>query len=77
MQSHRFDPISFVFGVLFVGVAAWVIGGGSTLWSLPAQWVVPGMLFGGGLLLLGSVVTRALQDRRASEDSDDERAIWP
>lgn len=68
MPRHRFDPVSFIFGILFLALAGWVVGVDSPLWGFPAQWLWPAALFGGGLMLLGSVASRALSDRRSEGD---------
>lgn len=53
MNRHRFDPISFVFGALFVAIAAaialpetpwqFVFGGISFGWILPAALILVGV----------------------------------
>ncbi|KAA3639928.1 MAG: hypothetical protein DWP92_03965 [Armatimonadetes bacterium] len=53
MKRHAFDPISFIFGIVFVGLA--VAGVASTTTDFDFQaWIIPGavLLFGVGLLLV-------------------------
>jgi hypothetical protein len=76
MRTHRFDPISFVFGLGFLGLAL--------LFAIPAEpleiyfgglslgWVWPVLAIAAGLALLAPV----LRSGRAEPDpSDDEDAI--
>lgn len=50
MKLHRFDAVSFVFGVIFVGLGlAVTLGESSTLLS---AWLVPAVVIGLGMLLL-------------------------
>jgi hypothetical protein len=71
MQKHRFDPISFVFGVAFVALAA--------LFVIPADpwdiyfegavfgWVWPVVITGAGIALLAPLIRNS-----ASEPADPE-----
>ena len=58
MQRHRFDPISFVFGLGFTAAAAWALLSDGDLDLIDGRWVWPSLLIFGGLLLLGSMITR-------------------
>ncbi|MEP7082158.1 MAG: hypothetical protein ABI841_04175 [Chloroflexota bacterium] len=57
MNQHRFDPLSFVFGALFVMVGLLLLGGGAD--GLPMQWVGPLVA-----VLLGVVILFAARPRR-------------
>ena len=73
MRTHRFDPVSFIFGLGFLGLAL--------LFALPAEpweiyfgglslgWVWPVIAIAAGLALLAPVLRsgRAEPDRRADE----------
>ncbi|MCZ7531802.1 MAG: hypothetical protein M5U23_00070 [Acidimicrobiia bacterium] len=53
MKRHAFDPISFIFGIVFVGFAAAGVASATTNINFQA-WIIPGavLLFGVGLLLV-------------------------
>lgn len=55
MKSHRFDLLSFVFGVLFLLMAAAAIWNTSMEWDLGA-WIVPAAVLTLGLGLLASTL---------------------
>lgn len=62
MDQHQFDPLSFVFGALFVLAGLLLVGGGTT--GLPMQWAGPMVA-----VLLGLVILFAARPRRpAAED---------
>jgi hypothetical protein len=75
MRTHRFDPISFVFGLGFVGLAL--------LFALPAEpweiyfgglslgWVWPVVAIAAGLALLAPVLRSGRADPDRSEDGTD------
>lgn len=58
MQRHRFDPISFVFGLGFTAAASWALLSDGNLDLLDGRWVWPVLLLLGGALLLSSVVKK-------------------
>ncbi len=74
MRTHRFDPISFIFGLGFLGLAL--------LFAIPAKpleiyfggislgWVWPVLAIAAGLALLAPV----LRSGRAEPDSSEEDA---
>lgn len=69
MKQHRFDPLSFVFGVAFVVVGVIFSAGGRSI-DLDA-WVLPAsiMFLGVGLLL---VSIRGLTNRSEDGAADDQ-----
>lgn len=70
MKPHRFDVISFVFGVLFLGVVAMAFTGTFAVSRNAITWVGAGaLLLIGAVMLLGS---RTNDRRRALPDVDDE-----
>lgn len=66
MTMHRFDPLSFVFGVVFVSVAVIGLLEPELLSLTDLRWVAPGALVVLGALLL------ALSGR-SREDTPDDR----
>ena len=70
MQRHKFDPISFFFGSVFVAVAVWILFV-DDLSSLSARWVWPVLLILGGLAILASMFTQ----RRPAAPSDESAAL--
>lgn len=73
MHRHRFDPISFFFGVIFVAPAAWVLLV-DDLDLLDARWVWPLVLILGGLALLASMFGSRRQRPLEVEDLATSRA---
>ena len=70
MKPHRFDVISFVFGVLFLGAVVMAFTGTFAVNRNAITWVGAGaLLLIGAVMLLGS---RNSDRRRALPDSDDE-----
>jgi len=56
MNPHRFDPISFVFGAIFVLAGLLLLGGGTN--GLPMEWAGPLVA-----VLLGLVILFAARPR--------------
>ena len=50
MKPHPFDPISFTFGALLLGLGLVVLAGDTT--RLLSAWLAPAVIIGLGLLLL-------------------------
>jgi hypothetical protein len=59
MERHRFDPSSFVLGVLVVALAAAGLLGPGSLASVDLRWAVPAVLVALGLALVATTVGRA------------------
>jgi hypothetical protein len=57
MQRHRFDAISFFFGLLFSAIATYVLVV-DDLDVFDAQWVWPVILIMGGVAVLASMLGR-------------------
>lgn len=57
MEQHRFNFVSFIFGLLFLGATAAHFG--SDLWpnSLDSRWIWPALLVIAGIAVLGGAVT--------------------
>ena len=56
MNPHRFDPVSFVFGAIFVLAGLLLLGGGTN--GLPMEWAGPLVA-----VLLGLVILLAARPR--------------
>lgn len=69
MKQHRFDPLSFIFGVVFIVIASVFAAGGRTI-DLDA-WVIPAsiLVLGVGLLL---VSIRGLSGSSSESVGDDQ-----
>ena len=66
MQRHRFDPLSFIFGLLFVAVAGVALIGADVLVLRDLTWIAPSLLvIAGAVLLLSS-------NRSGSDDTPDD-----
>lgn len=52
MTRHRFDPLSFVFGVLFAALGVLGLTGPWPLAELDLAWVGPGLLVLAGVVVL-------------------------
>jgi hypothetical protein len=61
VRRHRFDPFSFVFGLLFVALSTWALVGEDA--SFDSVWVWPVVMIIGGLTLLISLLTDRRDDR--------------
>ena len=68
MKRHPFDPFAFVSGVLFVGLALFVLSGG-TLADMTGVWAVaiPAMVLA-SLIVLSAGRRLVARDRPASDD---------
>jgi len=71
MEQHRFDPISFIFGLLFIGVGLPLVLIDSGVGVFKASWLVPAILVVAGLIVLGSAIS-GQEHTEESPQSDDE-----
>jgi hypothetical protein len=53
MKRHEFDPVSFVFGLVFVGIGLTAALADEDVTFLEARWVWPALLVAAGLGVLG------------------------
>jgi membrane protein implicated in regulation of membrane protease activity len=69
VTRHRFDPVAFVFGGLFLGLALFVLIGGS-LGEATAVWVlaIPAMVIASLIVLYAG---RQLFERRVETERED------
>ena len=72
MRKHPFDFVSFVFGLMFVGLVAFVLLDRYTEVNLDLRFALPvAFVLLGVLGLIGSVVGQRRADRRAAVALDD------
>jgi hypothetical protein len=69
MTRHRFDPFSFVAGLLFVALALYFLSGAHAPADLAAAWLWPVLILAPGLLLVLYGVRRTI-DARRQDDGD-------
>jgi hypothetical protein len=67
MHRHHFDALSFVFGLLFIGLA-FLAPAREWLPSETARWIIPGAV----LLLGAGLAISAVASNRATNQSDEE-----
>lgn len=68
MQRHSFDVVSFLFGMFFVGAAAFAFAVGDELPDLDYRWIWPVVIIVAGIGVLGSAV---IPKRPEPEEADD------
>ena len=74
MKRHGFDPVSFVFGLLFVSVAVFVLAGNS-LTAVSPLWLVTVPAGVTGLLVVLYGVKRVVSTRTRDGSGDDRSDI--
>ena len=62
MQRHRFDPISCVFGLLFLGLGLTAVFSTEDIAFLEARWIWPALLVTAGLVIVGFTARRGRGD---------------
>ena len=68
MKRHELDPISLVFGLLFLGVGLWIAVGQFSLESLDNSWVWPAIAIAAGLILVLPAAVRLRAEQTANTD---------
>jgi hypothetical protein len=68
MKRHEFDPLSLVFGLVFLATGLFVAVGRFNLASLDNDWVWPTVAIGAGTILLLPAISRLRAERTSSED---------
>lgn len=63
MERHHFDLVSFVFGAIFVAIAAAHLFTDAGLRGIDGRWILPTALVLIGIVLLGAAVTRSMAGR--------------
>ena len=61
MKRHRFDPLSLVFGIIFLLIAGAAVWNQSFRWDINA-WVLPAAVLFLGIALLASTLRSGSQD---------------
>ena len=78
MTRHDFDPLSFMFGLLFVGVGLVLLDGTPARDSVSLAWTGPAVAIGLGILIVLAV--RPRRDRPVGDDAnegDDDAGMEP
>ena len=78
MKRHAFDPLSFVFGLLFVAVGIPLLFSDSGLKALEGRWIFPAFLIVAGAIVLASTRRRerAREEFTAEIDSSDPDSVY-
>ena len=63
MQTHRFEPVSLIFGLVFAGIGIAALIGEGDVWRINWSWFWPIALTVAGLAMLASA-----RPRRNSDD---------
>lgn len=77
MSRHRFDPLSFIFGLLFAGVAAAALIGVEVVALRDLAWIAPSLLVLAGAALLFSSAGRSRSDEVDADEPAPDRAREP
>jgi branched-subunit amino acid permease len=70
MKRHDFDPLSFVFGLLFVAVGLPLLFSESGLAALEGRWVFPAFLIVAGAIVLATARRRESARETVMTESD-------
>jgi cytochrome c-type biogenesis protein CcmH/NrfF len=66
MARHAFDPLSFLFGLLFIGVGLVLLGSSPARDGVSLAWSGPAVAVG-----LGILIVLAVRPRRKTQPDDD------
>jgi hypothetical protein len=80
MERHDLDPVSLIFGILFLGLASTALFDNIDLTFFEARWVWPMLLIVAGVLVLVSSINRtraesATMETGSSSLLDDDAAM--
>lgn len=64
MKQHAFDPVAFVFGLLFLGIGLPLLFSESGLSALEGRWILPAFL-----IVAGGVMLATTRRRMAKRES--------
>jgi len=67
MRRHGFDLLSFLFGLLFVGVGLMLLGGIPARGSVSLGWIGPSVAIGLGVLVV--IAARPRPEGQADDDA--------
>ncbi len=68
MQRHSFDVVSFLFGMLFVGAAAFALAVGDDLPRFDYRWIWPVVIIVAGIGVLVSALFRKRSEPEMADD---------
>jgi hypothetical protein len=68
MNRHRFDPVSFVFGLIFVATGVAFMIDDVRFDPDVARWIWPMVIVGAGIAIIAAAVSGSRQRRRDAED---------
>jgi hypothetical protein len=69
MQRHDFDVVSFLFGMFFIGSAAFALAVGNELPEFDYRWIWPVVIIIAGIVVLASALFRKRPDADTEHDS--------
>ena len=69
MQRHSFDVVSFLFGMVFVGAAAFALVVGDELPRLDYRWIWPVVIIVAGIGVLASALFRKRPEPETADDA--------
>jgi hypothetical protein len=72
MKPHRFDPVSFAAGMLFLVTGALLLSGEVDLADLSGRGILVLPVLFVGVLLVAVGIRRVLEDRRSERASDED-----
>ena len=67
MERHDLDPVSLIFGILFLGLASTALFDNIDLTPFEARWVWPALLIVAGALVLVSSINRSGAEPASTE----------
>jgi hypothetical protein len=70
VKRHDLDPVSLVFGLLFLGAGLWVAVGEFSLANLDNDWVWPALAITAGLILVLPAAVRLRSERSREREGD-------
>ncbi len=77
MKQHRFDPLAFVFGLLFLGVGLPLLFSESGLAAFEGRWLFPAFLIVAGGVMLATTRRRMAQRESVMGDLDADSDVDP
>lgn len=69
MKRHSFDPLSFVFGIMFLAMAAAAAWKDELSWSID-EWILPAAVLMAGVGLLASAIRMTVARNGDPEPTD-------
>ncbi|HWL65479.1 MAG TPA: hypothetical protein VNP73_05840 [Actinomycetota bacterium] len=72
MKGHQFDPVSFLFGLLFAGLGLVFLFGDFTLLDLGWRWIWPVPVIFTGVLVLSLALNRYFKQTQDDQSESSE-----